>query len=149
MALPKQKFREIVFQLLYSHDFAQSEEGDMLPFFMHHHEVSKKWVAEAAIRQREIVTHLDEIDKMIAKVSVAYDFERISRVELNLLRLGVFELFFDEEIPPKVAISEGMRLCRKFSTPEGATYINAILDHFYKALVQEKPDDALVPISTK
>jgi N utilization substance protein B len=58
------------------------------------------------------------------------------------LRLGIFEIFFDSEIPAKVAIAEAIRLCRKFGTPESSQFVNAILDGVYKkhaALVSEEP----------
>ena len=136
MALPKQKFREIVFELLYSHDFSESQAEDMIPFLMNHHEVPKSQIREAQSRLSAILAKQMEIDGMIAAVCDAYSFERISRVERNLLRLGCFELLFDETIPPKVAIAEAMRLCKKFSTPEGAHFVNAIIDKFNREKAQ-------------
>lgn len=131
MALPRQKFRELVFQLLYSHDFSESDEKDMTPFMMHEFAVSKKTVRMAVERKEQVQLKQDEIDRLISKVSKAYDFERISRVERNILRLGVFELMHEDSIPPKVAITEAIRLTRKFGSPEGASFVNAILDAIY------------------
>lgn len=132
MPLPQQKFREIVFQLLYSYDMSQATEEDMLPLIMTELSVTKKAVQEAQMRVQAILAKLNEIDKMIAVASLSYAFERIASVERNILRLGVFELLFDDDIPPKVAISEAMRLARKFGTPESAAFINAIMDNLYK-----------------
>ena len=75
---------------------------------------------------------------MIRKTAVSYAFERIQSVERNVLRLGVFEMLYDSSIPPKVAISEAMRLSRKFSNPESSHFINALLDHLYKLSSGEK-----------
>ena len=78
---------------------------------------------------------------MIAKTSHAYEFERIQTVERNILRLAVFEIFFDNgTVPPKVALAEAMRLARKFSTYESTSFINAILDAIYKDSLGEKVD---------
>ena len=68
----------------------------------------------------------------LAPCSLNYDFDRIQTVTKNILRLAVFELFFDPSIPPKVAIAEAIRLSRKFSTPESAAFVNALLDHLYR-----------------
>jgi transcription antitermination protein NusB len=131
MAVPRQKFREIVFQLLYSHDFAESDEKDMTSFMMHEFAVSKKTVRLAVEQKNLIQLKQDAIDRLISQVSKAYDFERISRVERNILRLGAFELIYEASVPPKVAITEAIRLTRKFGSPEGAAFVNAILDAIY------------------
>lgn len=132
MALAQQKFREIVFQLLYSSDFVQSDGELMLDLIMNELEVSKKNVRTAQERVEKIREKLPEIDALIASVATSYDFDRIQSVIRNILRLGVYELQFDPEIPPKVAIAEAMRLSKKFSTPESASFVNAILDKLQK-----------------
>jgi len=126
MALPKQKFREIVFQLLFSDDFGSDEE--VITLLMSELAVSKKTVREAIEHKAQIETKQTEIDRLIAHTSKAYDFERISRVERSILRLGIYELLHDASIPLKVAIAEAIRLARKFGTPESASFVNAVLD---------------------
>ena len=80
----------------------------------------------------ELKKHKDEIDQSITTHSKEYEFDRIPRVEKNLIRLGVFEMKYSKETPPKVAISEAIRLARKFATHESAKFVNAILDAIYK-----------------
>ena len=136
MALPHQKFREIIFQLLYSRHLGHADEQVMLELMMAELEVSKKNVKAAQDKVQQIIAHLDRIDPIIASVSTSYSFERIQTVPKNILRLGVFELFFDKQevpIPPKVVIAEAIRLSRKFNTPESASFVNALLDHLYQA----------------
>ena len=133
MPLPIQKFREILFQLLYSYDVGNPDEEEMVPLIMKEVSVTKKNVKEAQTKVRFILKKLPEIDAIIAKTSVSYSFERIQSVERNILRLGVFELIYDEDMPPKAAIAEAMRLARKFVTPESAAFVNALLDNIYKA----------------
>jgi transcription antitermination protein NusB len=132
MSLPQQKFREIVFQILYCQDFGDAEEADVESFLMPILKVTKKAVRTAGERVSSITPRLAEIDDLIAKNSQSYSFERISRVEKNVLRLGLYELLFDESLPPKVAISEAIRLCRKFGTRESAGFINAVLDSVHQ-----------------
>lgn len=132
MALNPHKLREIVFHLLYSSDFAPSEREDSFPFFMKHHEVSKKSLFEAEAKTQEIQAQLAKIDQLISETTTEYEFDRIPRVERNLLRLGVYEIYFSKTVPPKVAISEALRLARKFSSSESAHFVNAILDALYK-----------------
>ncbi|MBF8262374.1 MAG: nusB [Parachlamydiales bacterium] len=132
MPLPAQKFREMVFQMLYADDFSQGEEADVVELLMHELKVTKKAAREAHAKVVAIREKLSEIDDRIRPASTEYQFERISRVEKNVLRLGIYELCYDDSLPPKVAISEAIRLCRKFGTPESAQFVNAILDVIYK-----------------
>ena len=138
MDFSQQKFREIVFQLLFSQDFTEMEQ-EVLDFMMEQLSVTKKTMFAAKDKWSLIVAHLPEIDEKIEKLSSAYDFSRISRVEKNILRLGVYELSYETSLPPKVVIAEAIRLTRKFSTPEGGSFVNALLD----ALHQGEGKDAL------
>jgi N utilization substance protein B len=132
MALNAHKMREIVFHLLYSSDFNQNEAEASFPILMQHHQVTKKSMYAAQDHAKEIQGQLQKIDQMIAETATEYEFDRIPRVERNLLRLGVFEIYFSKTVPPKVAISEALRLARKFASSESANFINAILDALYK-----------------
>jgi N utilization substance protein B len=132
MTISQQKLREVVFHLLYSYDFAQNTAEEMIPFLMGYHAIPKKALYIAEEKKQAILSKLSEIDVLISETSLSYEFSRISRIEKNILRLGIFEIYFAEDIPDKVAISEAIRLARKFSTPEGATFVNAILDFIYK-----------------
>lgn len=132
MALPPQKFREIVFQILYRQDFDLEREEEMIPFMMQELKVTKRVMIEAHARMDLVLAKQEEIDALIAAASQEYSFERISRVEKTILRLGVFEVLYDPSLPAPVGIAEAIRLCRKFGTPESAHFVNAILDGIYK-----------------
>ena len=130
--LTPHKMREIVFHLLYSADFAPDPDEEVVVFLMKHHLVTKKSVCQAQAVAAAVQAQQPVIDAMIAKTATSYAFNRILGVEKNLLRLGVFELFFSKKVPPKVAISEAMRLARKFGSHESAHFINKILDVLYR-----------------
>lgn len=132
MTLPVQKLRELVFQLLYSYDIGKADDEVMIPFMMKELSVTRKTVKEAQILVKKIISHLADLDKLITHYVKDYSFERIQSVERNTLRLGLFELFLNDDLPPKVAIAEAMRLTRKFGSPESSAFINAVLDAAYK-----------------
>lgn len=140
MTIPQQKLREIIFQMLYSYDIGKANQDDIIELIMKELSVSRGAVLSAQQKVEEIQAIQEELDNMIAGASFSYAFDRIQTVERNILRLGVFELFFTANIPPKVAISEAVRLTRKFSTPEAANFVNAVLDTLHKARVGEKVD---------
>jgi N utilization substance protein B len=132
MSLPPQKFREIVFQALYSYDSSAAKDEDMLPLLSAELGVPRLAVIQALERVKMVLEKLSSIDELIGKNSLSYDFERIHSVEKNVLRLGIYELYYDSTIPPKVAIAEALRLAKKFGSPESVSFVNAILDSICK-----------------
>lgn len=143
MAITHQKFREIVFLLLYRQDFATSDDSEIASLIMEQLAVTRKNVIEASKKVKAITDRRVEIDAKIAQASTTYEFERIQVIERNILRLGVFELFYDDSIPPKVAIAEALRLTKKFGTPASISFVNALLDHLYKSSLGESDESAI------
>ena len=133
MALPKQKFREIVFQLLYCLDVGKSSDRDVIPLIQNLVAVPRRAVQEATGRAKAVALHFVDIDAMIEEAARDYSIESMQVLDRNILRLGVYELFYDEAIPPKVAIAEALRLAQKFSSAESVTFINAVMDQLYKS----------------
>jgi len=132
MTLPKQKFRELIFQILFSRHFSEGTEFNDVGFYMEQLKTTKRVVVQAAEIALKIHELKPELDSKIAKASTSYEVDRIQSVEMNILRLSLYEILHDEEVPGEVAISEGIRLAKKFSTKESISFINAILDHLYK-----------------
>jgi N utilization substance protein B len=132
MALPQAKLREIIFQLLYSRDVDRSAESCSIALLMKELHVTRSGVYLALSKAAELQSHQDEIDATITKAVQGYTFARIQSVERCILRLATYELTVEKTTPPKVVITEAMRLGRKFATPESANFINAVLDAIYK-----------------
>ena len=132
MPLPIQKKREIVFQILYSNDFSKIDEDLFVPFFMRQIKTTKKNILIAYTQVLKVLSNMEDIDKAIKKHSESYDFLRISKVELNVLRLAIYEMKYDNNIPSKVAITEAIRLTKKFSSSESGGFVNAVLDAILK-----------------
>jgi N utilization substance protein B len=131
---PRAKFRELVFIVLYSLDQADQDIDTLIDTLYDYLKVSKKHLRDAYDLAKVILSKKEEIDVKIKEISVDYEFERILKVELNLIRLALYEML-EGNIPVPVAISEAIRLSRKFSSPESGKYVNAILDQFNKGLV--------------
>jgi N utilization substance protein B len=134
MSIPQKKLREAVFYALFSKDFySDLEWEEIVPIIMEQLEMSKKNVKDAVFRATLIQEKKELIDEILKKQVLSYELERVCFVERNILRLATYEILFDNEIPEVVAIAEGIRLCKKFSTPESAGFINGVLDGIYKS----------------
>jgi transcription antitermination protein NusB len=128
MEFPPQKFREIVFQLLFSLDASETAEAELIPFLMRELAVTKKHVSAAYEKALNIWKQHEQLDGIIKEKSQQYSLNRIKTVEKNVLRLALYELLIEKGVNTKIIISEAHRLTRKFSTPEGASFVNALLD---------------------
>ena len=79
----------------------------------------------------------EELDKLITQSSRNWRLERMSYADRNIIRLGVFEMLYMDDIPPKVSIDEAVELGKKFGTEESGAFINGILDNIYNHLTQQ------------
>ncbi|MFA6118700.1 MAG: transcription antitermination factor NusB [Parachlamydiales bacterium] len=131
MSIARQKFREIVLQILYSTIFSPEDDG-IVDLMMEQIKTSKKNILSAIDYVKKIQANLDLLDTDIKNAANSYEIDRISKVELCILRLGLYEMIYDESIPPKVAISEAIRLTKKFANYHSVSFVNAILDSVYK-----------------
>ena len=71
-------------------------------------------------------------DEMICKCLENWEYERVAIIDKILLRMGVSEIYYMNDIPPKVSISEMVEIAKVFSTEESSSFVNGILDTIYK-----------------
>lgn len=132
MKFPIRKFRELVLQLIYAKSVSSNLEHEFDEFFKQEKDV----LPMAEKRSNDVLAFKEKIDKLIEEASDEYQFARIGEIEKNILRLGLYEILYDEEVPKNVAISEAVRLMRKYGTREGGAFVNAILDKTQKAALK-------------
>lgn len=76
--------------------------------------------------------HLDEIDALLQDHISNWRIERLAAIDRNILRLGVAELRYEEEIPGKVAITEAIRLAERYGTDDSGAFVNGVLDSVFR-----------------
>lgn len=81
-----------------------------------------------------VFSNLEVIDGVIAKNSVGWKIERISKTALSVLRLAIYEMQYYDEIPVSVSINEAVELCKKYATKEDASFVNGILSTVAKTI---------------
>ena len=75
-----------------------------------------------------VFAHLDEIDSEIGKVAQNWSIERISKVDLAIIRISAFEIMFRADIPSVVSINEAIDLSKMFSNADSKRFVNGVLD---------------------
>lgn len=76
--------------------------------------------------------HLDDIDDTLGDVMPNWRLGRLATIDRNVLRIGAAELLYADEIPGKVAISEGIKLAEKYGGRESPGFVNGVLDAIYR-----------------
>ena len=129
----RREARKNAFYLVFHIDFHQQEDFDEIKtLFL---EQQEKPIQETAFILKEAEgtkTHLAEIDDMISKNLKGWAKERISKIDLAILRLAIYEICFSQEIPPGVAVNEAVELAKEFSTEEAPAFINGVLGSIIK-----------------
>ena len=82
-----------------------------------------------------VAKHIEQIDDLLETHSVGWTLDRMPAVDRNILRIGSYELLFDEKVPDVVAVSEAVALARDLSTDESPAFVNGLLAR----LLQLKP----------
>jgi N utilization substance protein B len=81
---------------------------------------------------RGVVEHQARIDELLATYAQGWTLERMPAVDRNVLRLGVFEVLFADDVPDAVALTEAMSLVRDLSTDESPQFVNGVLGNIVR-----------------
>lgn len=79
-----------------------------------------------------IAQNKDRIDEYIRKACEHWRIDRIAYVDKSVLRIGVFEMIFSGDVPPKVAIDEAIEMVKKYGSDESREFVNGVLDRIFK-----------------
>ena len=130
--MTRRELRENVFKMLFRVEFfGAGELSDQLVLFGEEVDhVTDKDFQYIAERYRDIYNHLSEIDEAINEVAKGWKTTRMGKVDLALIRLAVYEIRYDDEIPFKVAVNEAVELAKQYGTNESPAFVNGILAKF-------------------
>lgn len=129
----RRELRERIFLLLFRVEFNGPEDmpGQIKMFFEDDEIVYTEQDAEyITAKYGNIASRLDELDRMLDEKSEGWDVKRMGKVELTILRLALYEMIYDEEVPVGVAINEAVELAKKFGQNSSGSFVNAILAKF-------------------
>ena len=79
-----------------------------------------------------VIENAAEVDKYITKYATEWPLDQITIVDRNILRIGVYELIFDQNIPAKVAINEAIEIAKAFGGESSGKFVNGVLGAIYK-----------------
>ena len=127
--MSRTELREHIFRMLFRVEFNSAEEMKEQEafYFDELEEATGKDQDYILDKYRAIVEKKEEIDTLLNEVSEGWKTSRMNRVDLTILRLAVYEIKWDEDVPTGVAINEAVELAKKYSSDDGPSFVNGIL----------------------
>ncbi|MCR4790207.1 MAG: transcription antitermination factor NusB [Treponemataceae bacterium] len=137
--MARRKGRILAFQALYSWDMGNMDLDNLLSFSWVEEEKLSKLGEDSLTFARLLVSgtveHLTEIDDAIkSNLSENWDFSRLNKVDLAILRISIYPLMFQKEIHPSIIIDEAIAISKEYGSDESFKFINAVLDSIKKSL---------------
>jgi transcription antitermination protein NusB len=124
----RRKAREVALQVLYSLNFVNLDVEKALELFWGNFVAPMTAKEFAATLVSGTWGHKEELDKLIAECSDNWSLSRMSKVDISILRMALFEFLYCDDIPPKVSINEAVDLGKTFGSENSGSFINGILD---------------------
>ena len=124
----RRKARELAVSLLYELEFHPRRPQEVMEDFWSQHPCSPETKEFASGLVVGVRGELDRIDGLIKQFAQHWTLKRIALVERNILRLGIYELVFREDIPKKVTLNEAIEIAKLYGSEESGKFINGILD---------------------
>lgn len=132
--MKRTQLRETIFKIIFRVEFNQQPEMPEQVAFQMEQMKSEAGIKpdkrdEAYIEQKSlaIIEQIQTIDETIEQSADHWHINRIGKVELAILRVAVYEILFDEDVPDKVAINEAIELAKRYGTEEAPAFINGVL----------------------
>lgn len=129
----RRELREQIFKLLFRVEFNEKEDmPEQLALFFEEaeEEITEQERQYITGKYEKIMEKLPELDDLLNKKTEKWTTDRIGKAELTILRLAVYEILYDEEVPVGVAINEAVELAKKFGQDSAKAFVNGVLAKF-------------------
>ena len=125
----RREMREHIFKLLFLNEFNGTEDmpQQIQLYFDGLEDLNPVEQAYMENKYAKITERLEELDSILNEKSAGWKTKRMSKVDLNILRLAVYEMKYDEDVPVKVAINEAIEISKSFGGEDSASFVNGVL----------------------
>lgn len=124
----RRRGREYALQMLYAMDLTEYQPDQVFAGFYALQDLNRDAFYYARRLVDGVWANLEPIDAALQRYAEHWKIHRMAAVDRNLLRLGLYELMFQKEIPFPIVINEALEIVKEFSDQEGTQFLNGILD---------------------
>ena len=147
---PKEKrlARIIAVQAIYANEICPETSDDIFEIILNKEEEEEEWAPLEIIPGKDaikygkklfqiVIKNKDEMDKLIKAKSKNWSINRITLIDRLILRMSLAEMLYQDDVPHKVSITEGVEIAKYFSTDESGKFVNGILDSVYNDILED------------
>ena len=130
--MTRKQIRDNIFKMLFRVEFHEKDElSEQLSLFEEElNSLKEEDLTYIKDKYNSICLKLDEIDAAINQVATGWKTSRMGKVDLSIIRLAVYEIKYEEDIPTKVSINEAVELAKTYGTDESPAFVNGVLAKF-------------------
>ncbi len=143
--MTRREAREAIMQMLFACDFHEEQERERLleehcaqlreEEKLKHQKGNNNPMFQFIEREYHgVLEHLEEIDALIKQSATNWSLQRIAKVDHMILRLAIYELKWEKDIPPKVVVNEAVEIAKAYSTDKSPKFINGVLGNIIKLI---------------
>ena len=127
--MTRREMREHLFRMLFRKEFHEEEELiEQIDFYLEPIEkLEEKEAMSLKDRLNQIVDHLPQIDETLSAISSGWKLTRMGKVDLTIMRIAIYEIKYDDNVPNKVAINEAVEIAKKFGGESSGSFVNGVL----------------------
>lgn len=132
--MKRKRSREIAMELLFSMEISKNSYEQTIESFIENYEMDLKTIDLEYIKKvmKSVTDYKEEIDEIIKNSLINWTIERVSKVNLIIVRLAISEMLYIDDVPEVVAINEAIELTKKYSDDKSVSFVNGALDKAFK-----------------
>ena len=132
--MKRKRSREIAMELLFSMEISKNSYEETIECFVEDYEMDLKTIDLEYIKEvmKSVVDHKEEIDEIIKNSLINWTIDRVSKVNLTIVRLAISEMLYINDVPEVVDINEAIELTKKYSDDKSVSFVNGALDKAFK-----------------
>ena len=132
--MKRKRSREIAMELLFSMEISKNSYEQTIESFIENYEMDLKTIDLEYIKEviKSVTDYKEEIDEIIKNSLINWTIERVSKVNLIIVRLAIAEMLYIDDVPEVVAINEAIELTKKYSDDKSVSFVNGALDKAFK-----------------
>ena len=132
--MKRKRSREIAMELLFSMEISKNSYEQTIESFIENYEMDLKTIDLEYIKKvmKSVTDYKEEIDEIIKNSLINWTIERVSKVNLVIVRVAIAEMLYIDDVPEVVAINEAIELTKKYSDDKSVSFVNGALDKAFK-----------------
>lgn len=132
--MSRKKSRVGLVQLMFQSNIQNNFSEEMAELFLDNMEFTESEKEYISANYINLISHLEEIDEIICTHLKGWTIARLSSVDLSVIRVSIYEIYFGKDVPAPVSINEAVEISKTYGTKDSGKFVNGILGTVYRSL---------------